>query len=388
MALRTSLYEEHVRAGGHLVSFGGWEMPLYYTSIREEHRAVRTAVGLFDVSHMGKLLVSGAGAARGLDTLSANGVPAEPGRARYTHLLRPDGTILDDVIFTCLAPDAYLCVCNAASREAVNVWLRERLRGPEIDDLTFRVLCLALQGPRSPELLARLAGDSVRALRAFRAAFVPPLGSTSALPGEGEGWGSILAAGAIAALASEPRPDPRDALLLTRTGYTGEVGFELFPWRSRGAGTWTALLEAGRAMGIRPVGLGARDTLRLEKGYLLSGQDFDGRQTPLEAGADRFVKWDHDFVGRAALRAQRDAGGYRHLVGLRMSGRGIPRRGCVVYVGDRAVGEVTSGTHSLSLGIGIALAYVDSDAASPGTRVDVEIRDGRHPATVTVPPFV
>ncbi|HEX9341772.1 MAG TPA: glycine cleavage system aminomethyltransferase GcvT [Thermoplasmata archaeon] len=395
MALRTPLYEAHRDAGARLIEFGGWEMPLQYSGIVDEHLTVRRAVGLFDVSHMGKLFVKGEAAHTALNRLSANALPTTPGRARYTHLLRDDGTILDDVIVTCLAPDRYFVVCNAGPRPAVVEWLRARLSGVRLDDSTERMLCLALQGPRAPQLLQRFTSVDLAAIRSFGAAaidFVPPApwGSRPrAVPPEIEGWGSRPSDGPANGARGDPSVSAgRAAFLVTRTGYTGEAGFELFPTAAEGAWVWSSLLSAGADVGLKPIGLGARDTLRLEKGYLLSGQDFDGRQTPLEVNSAWLVKWDRPFVGREALEAQRTRDDYPRLVGVRMEDRGIPRHDFAVVSGGSPIGRVTSGTRSPSLRVGIALASVDRDHAAPETRLEVDIRGTPHPARVVPLPFL
>lgn len=399
MAQRTPLHEAHREAGARFIEFGGWEMPLQYAGIVEEHLAVRRAAGLFDVSHMGKLFVEGTGACAALDRLSANDVPVRPGRARYTFLVREDGTILDDVIVTCLAADRYFVVCNAGPRPAVVAWLASRVPPDvRVRDATTAVLCLALQGPLAPAILGRLTLADVIGMKPFTGSVVrfsglalgPPTEAPSPL--EMEGWGSP----ASGELSSRNGGGSRDAsasggigaTLVTRTGYTGEPGFELFPPAERAREVWDALLAVGRDLGLRPVGLGARDTLRLEKGYLLSGQDFDGRQTPLEVNGSRVVKWDRSFLGREALEAQRARGDHPRLVGLRMEDRGIPRHGCRVRAGSEEAGVVTSGTMSPSLRVGIALASIEPAHAAPGTALQVEIREVRHPARVAPLPFL
>lgn len=392
MSLRTPLYDWHVAAGARIVEFGGWEMPLQFTSIVEEHLAVRRAVGLFDVSHMGKILVDGESADRGLDYLSANEIPRRPGRARYTHLLRQDGTILDDVIVTCLSPDRYLVVCNAGPRPEILGWIRDHLtEGVRISDVTATVLCLALQGPGAPALLRRLVDVDPASLKPFEGAslgFRPPTPSGPPLPPappEVQGWGASIPARGGGGTTGSGGMLP---VFVTRTGYTGEPGFELFPPAAWGRWIWESLLAEGSDLAIRPIGLGARDTLRLEKGYLLSGQDFDGRQTPLEVGCEWLVKWDHAFLGRESLAAQKARDVHPRLVGLRMQDRAIPRRGGRVRAEGRAVGTVTSGTLSPSLRVGIALASVDRSHASVGTELDVEVRGIAHPARVVRLPFL
>ncbi len=396
MVLRTPLFDWHVAAGARMIEFGGWEMPLQYSGILDEHLTVRRAVGLFDVSHMGKLLVSGPSAHAFLDGLSANDVPTQPGRARYTHLLREDATILDDVIVTCLAPSRFFVVCNAGPRPDVVAWLdSHRPATATVRDLTLTHLCLALQGPKAPELFGRLTSFDLSFLPAFRGAgidiWAPQRGGVGgAAPSEAEGWGwdpaDPLMAGPAECGKTPGSGGP--GCLVTRTGYTGEAGFELFPPSGPGSRLWTALLAAGADVGIRPIGLGARDTLRLEKGYLLSGQDFDGRQSPLEVNAEWVVKPDHAFVGRDALERQRARGDYPRLVGLRMEDRGIPRHGCAVLAGEVPAGTVTSGTLSPSLRVGIALASVAPEHASVGQRLVVDIRGTPHPASVVKLPFL
>ena len=391
MSSRTPLYEWHVAAGARMIEFGGWEMPLQYSGIVDEHLTVRRTVGLFDVSHMGKLLVQGASAHRFLDGLSVNDIAAVPGRARYTHLLRDDGTTIDDLIITALSPDRFFVVCNAGPRPAVVAWFdAHRPADVRIEDLTSSHLCLALQGPQAPALLQRFTSADLSTVKPFRGAvldFVPSRGAPAV---ETEGWGSPVP-DALMDAASGLQPTPASGgirFFVTRTGYTGEAGFELFPPATVGRGIWEALLAAGADVGIRPIGLGARDTLRLEKGYLLSGQDFTGSQTPLELNCAWIVKWDHPFVGRGALEAQRSRDDYRRLVGLRLLDRGIPRHECVVLGSDAPVGHVTSGTQSPSLRVGIALAAVDRAYAAIGSRVEVDIRGTPHPAQVVRLPFL
>ena len=396
MASRTPLYEWHRKAGARFIEFAGWEMPLQYAGIVEEHLTVRKAVGLFDVSHMGKIFIEGRESHAFVDFLGANDIPSTPGRARYTHLLRDDGTILDDVIVTCLAPDRFFMVCNAGPRAAVLSWLQAHAKsGVRLADRTDDFLCLALQGPRAPDLLQRFASVDLSKVKPFSGTivdFVPPAlwgAAPRAVPPEIEGWGSRTATDPSTPPRREPSvSDGRTAFLATRTGYTGEAGFELFPTSGEGPAAWEALLRSGEDLGIRPIGLGARDTLRLEKGYLLSGQDFDGHQTPLEVNSAWLVKWARPFLGREALERQRARDDYRRLVGIRMDERGIPRHGHPVRSRGKEAGQVTSGTMSPSLRVGIALASVDKSASAVGTPLDVDIRGTSHPAHVVKLPFL
>ncbi len=396
MALRTPLYDWHMAHGARMIEFGGWEMPLQYSGIVEEHLAVRGAAGLFDVSHMGKVLVEGPSAHIFLDGVSANDIPTVVGRARYTHLLREDGTIIDDVIVTALAEDCFFMVCNAGPRPSVLAWLdAHRPRDVRIRDITTTHLCLALQGPRAPDLLQRFTSAPLDAIKPFWGRGVGFRWPKDAPPAEGvpmetKGWGWPPDDALMVAVAGiSPTSVSGEAhVFLTRTGYTGEPGFELFPPAGAGQVVWRALIAAGADAGLRPIGLGARDTLRLEKGYLLSGQDFTGRQTPLEVNCAWVVKWGRPFVGKAALEAQRDRDAYPRLVGIRMADRGIPRHGCAVLAAGVPIGTVTSGTMSPSLRVGIALASVDKAHASPGTALDVDIRGTNHPAHVVRLPFL
>ena len=396
MPLRTPLYAWHEAAGARLIEFGGWQMPLQYTGIIEEHLTVRRGVGLFDVSHMGKLLVRGPSAHAFLDGLSANDIPTTPGRARYTQLLREDGTIIDDLIVTCLSSTDFFVVCNAGPRPRVLAWFAAH-RPPDaaVEDLTRSHLCIAVQGPRAPELLQRLTPTDLSAVRPFWGSVLAAAPTDdpvpeAAAPPETEGWG-WPAADPLMAAGSQLAPTgvsggPR--FLATRTGYTGEPGFELFPPEVPGQRLWAALMAAGHDLGVQPIGLGARDTLRLEKGYLLSGQDFTGSQTPLEVNSARVIRWDRPFLGREALQAQTARGDYPRLVGLRMMDRSIPRHGCGVLSGGARVGAVTSGTLSPTLRVGIALASVDRAHATVGTSLDVDIRGAPHSAQVVRPPFL
>lgn len=392
MGLRTPLYDWHVAAGARMIEFGGWDMPLQYTGIVEEHLAVRRAAGLFDVSHMGKLLAEGRAAHAFLEGLSANTIPTVAGRARYTHLLREDGTTLDDVIVTCLAKDRYFLVCNAGPRVAVVGWMEDhRPAGVGLRDLTLTHLCLAVQGPRAFDVLRRATFGDPDATKPFEAGtFRLRPHPLRASPQETEGWGSAIEDPLMAGFrgAEDTSASGGPPLFATRTGYTGEPGYELFPERGLGPAVWATLMEAGADLGLRPVGLGARDTLRLEKGYLLSGQDFDGRQTPLELNCAWIVKWDHAFLGREALAAQRDRDDYPRLLGMRLDDHGIPRHGCGVLASGAPVGKITSGTISPSLRVGIALASLNRASSAPGTTLSVDIRGTLHPARVVAPPFL
>jgi aminomethyltransferase len=355
----TPLGDAHRALGARLIEFGGWLMPVQYGSIIEEHRTVRGQVGLFDLSHMGELYVEGVDAGPAL----AAALVSDPsslaiGRAHYSMICAPDGGIIDDLIVYRLAEARFLVVANAGNAAVVSDALAERLVGfrAVLDDRSLATGLLAVQGPRAVEVLAPLTDADIGAVRYYAAT-----------------------EGTVAGI---------DALV-ARTGYTGEDGFEVFVETSHTVALWEALLDAVRAAGGMPVGLGARDTLRLEAGMPLYGNELDLATNPYEAGLGRVVKLGKpgDFVGRAALEKVARDGPTRRLVGLVVEGRGIARHGHPVWSGDRRSGVVTSGTQSPTLGVPIAMAYVAPADAEPGTVVDIEIRATRVPARVVALPF-
>jgi len=353
----TPLAAWHRAHGARMVEFAGWNMPLDYGGILAEHHAVRTAAGVFDVSHMSEFLVRGPDAATYLDRLVTNW----PGRlgvgsALYTPMCYPDGGTVDDLVIYRTGADAFGIVGNAGTHDQDWAWLLAQRRpdeAVELWDVGDQVGLVALQGPKAQDILADLA--------------VPPV---SDLPRFGFRW-PVAVAGV--------------RTLVSRTGYTGEDGFEIFARSEDILAVFDRLVTAG----ARPAGLGARDTLRLEARLPLYGHELGPDITPLEAGLKAFVRFDKpvDFVGRAALEAQRDSGPPRRLVGLFVDG-GIARAGHVVGAGDEPVGRVTSGTQSPTLGRPVALALVDRAHAAIGTALWVEIRGRRVPAVVTRLPFV
>jgi aminomethyltransferase len=375
---RTALFDFHSRHGAHLVPFAGWEMPLYYTSILAEHRAVREGVGLFDVSHMGLLTVDGGHAADLLARRTTAPVTTlVPGQARYTFLLEATGKIVDDLLVTRLDPGTeaatrtFLVVPNAARAREIEEILRQH-RGPDTTIRRFndRAALLAVQGPRSREVLEATFGWSLGGLGFYRAAWFP------ARPDAAE---------AVGVLGPRPPEALDDHLLVSRTGYTGELGFEILVRSDRA----DALAERLVAGGAVPVGLGARDTLRLEKGFLLSGQEFHRDRSPIEAGQERFVDFDHIFVGRPALEKEKAEGTVERLAGIEVETAGaIPRHGTPVHGAGGVTVAATSGGLSPGLGHGIALAYLPRALASPGTEVTLEIRGRSVPGRVVALPFV
>jgi aminomethyltransferase len=377
---RTPLYAFHLRHHAQMVPFAGWEMPLHYGSIVDEHRAVRSSVGLFDVSHMGILSVRGASAPALLSRrTTANVARIAPGICRYTFLLDAAGEIVDDLILTRVdeglgeAPPAFVVVPNAARADKIRDLLHEHRRPDTgVDRYNDDVAILAVQGPESRATLERLWGWSLQGLPPFHAGYFP--------------WTAGAPGSRVGRLMDDPFPGPlHEHALVSRTGYTGEPGYELFV---RGAAA-DEIAERLVTAGVRPCGLGARDTLRLEKGYLLSGQDFHEDRTPLEAGQERFVDFDHPFVGREALLKQKETGVAVRWVGLTVTDpSAIPRHGQVILAGSQPTGSVTSGGFSPTLQRGIALGYVATPAAANGTSLTIDIRGRPVAATVVPLPFV
>ncbi|HEY8799436.1 MAG TPA: glycine cleavage system aminomethyltransferase GcvT [Candidatus Limnocylindrales bacterium] len=356
---QSPLRGRHTALGAKLIEFGGWLMPVQYAGIIEEHRAVRERAGLFDLSHMGELFVEGPDAGAALAyALVTNPPTLAEGRAHYSMMTAADGGIVDDLIVYRLGPERFLVVANASNAQIVSDALAERLVGFKavLDDRSLATALVAIQGPRSVEIVRPLTDIDLEALRYY-----------------------AIAEGNVAGIPA----------LVARTGYTGEDGFEVFVDTARAVDLWDALMAAGNDRGLAPIGLGARDTLRLEAGMPLYGNELDRSTNPFEANLGRVVKLDKsgDFVGRAALEKVARDGAARRLVGLEMRGRGIARHGYRVHVGDRPTGVVTSGTQSPSLGRAIAMAYVATADAAPGTMLDVEIRDQRIPAEVVALPF-
>ncbi|MTG88262.1 glycine cleavage system aminomethyltransferase GcvT [Cellulosimicrobium sp. BIT-GX5] len=384
---RSPLHDEHVALGANLTTFGGWLMPLRYTSDLAEHRAVREAAGLFDLSHMGEIEVAGPQAAAALDhALVGNLSAVAPGRARYTMICQEDGAVLDDLVVYRLAQERFLVVANAGNADLVARELVARAEGFDatVTDQGAETALVAVQGPRAEEIVAGLtdpadpaAAQAVRDLRYYAA--VP--------------------------LALRTDTGPVDALV-ARTGYTGEDGFELFVPADRAADLWRTTLAAGAPLGLVPAGLSARDSLRLEAGMPLYGHELDTTTTPYEAGLGRVVKLDKveadgsplEFVGRAALAARRTSEPARVLVGLQGLGRRPARAGYAVVLPDaepggavgesaRRVGTVTSGAPSPTLGHPIALAYVTPELSAEGTRLAVDVRGRAEPVVVVPLPF-
>lgn len=357
---QTPLYQLAVELKARLTSFGGWEMPVQFVGIGLEHQAVRTAAGMFDISHMGKFACKGKDLIAQLQRLVPSDLGRlQPGQAQYTVLLSDRAGIIDDIIFYYQGEDAAgaqqgIIIVNAATSAKDKAWLLQQIDPNlvELQDLSAQRVLIAIQGPKAADYLQSLVQEDL--------SLVKPFGHTDA---------TIL---------GEPG-------FIARTGYTGEDGFEVMVEPTVGVKLWQNLHQAG----VVPCGLGARDTLRLEAAMALYGQDIDETTTPLEAGLGWLVHLDSkgDFIGRAVLEQQKLAGVPRRLVGLQMQGRNIARHGYQVLADGRIVGEITSGTISPTLGYPVALAYVPIELAKVGQQLEVEIRGKTYPALVVKKPF-
>lgn len=353
---RTPLYDVHRALGARMVEFGGWEMPLQYSGILKEHRAVRTCAGLFDVSHMGEIEIRGPRAPEACQRLTVNDVRRlHDGEAQYTMFCCVDGGVIDDVILHRMSEARFFFCVNAANRETDLAWVREHSGGAEVVDRGDDYAQLALQGPRATAILARLTRIPLLDIPSFR--FVE---------------GSVAGCHAIVA----------------HTGYTGEDGWEIYCAPEAARQVWDAVLEAGAPEGILPVGLGARDTLRLESALPLYGHELTRDITPYEAGLGWVVRLEKgDFIGREALQRQKREGVKRCRVGLVLREPGIPRDGYRILHAGEPVGKITSGTMSPTLGKAIALGYVPAELAQVGTQLAVEIRGRSVAAEVVRLPF-
>jgi aminomethyltransferase len=353
---RTPLFAAHQALGARFVDFGGWQMPVQYTGIIAEHHAVRQRAGLFDVSHMGEIELRGPRALAACQALTVNDVGRlHDGQAQYSLLCLPSGGVVDDIIVHRIAPERLLLCVNAGNTEKDLAWVREHRGGAEVVDRSAEVAQLALQGPRATDILMPVTDLPLRDIPSF-----------SFREGQVAGRRALVA----------------------HTGYTGEDGWEVYCGAEAALAVWNALLDAGRPFGIAPAGLGARDTLRLERALPLYGHELTEETTPLEAGLGWVVRLNKgEFIGRDVLLRQREAGVERNLVGLLMRAPGIPRQGYRIFHGRDAVGAVTSGTKSPTLGKAIALGYVASTWEEVGTKLGIEIRGRMSEAEVVPLPF-
>lgn len=354
---RLPLHDRHVAAGARFASFAGFEMPMWYSGIVDEHHAVRQTAGLFDVSHMGEVFVRGLGATAAVDRLVTNRCAALPvGKALYTAMCRPDGGIVDDLIVARLGDEEWLICVNAANRHKDADWIQAQIGGEaEVTDDSDAWAQLAIQGPKAVGIVQQVVGAGLLLPAPFHVA-----------------WAELAGV----------------RVLLSRTGYTGEDGFEIYMPRDHAEPVFDALVAAGQPEGLKLAGLGCRDTLRLEARLALYGQDIDDSTTPVQAGLSWVVGWDKaDFIGRDALLAERAAGPARVLRGFVLTEKGVMRHGYPIFDGERQVGEITSGSVAPTLGsVSIGLGYVDREVAEREELL-IGIRDRRVPATVTKKAF-
>jgi aminomethyltransferase len=355
---RTPLYEQHCQLGARMVEFGGWEMPVQYSGILDEHRAVRTRAGLFDVGHMGEFDVWGKEALAFLQHLVPNDVSRlAVNQALYTQLCRPDGGVIDDLLIYCLGKADYMLVVNAGNIEKDFAWIQEQGQGFEVNlsDMSDSTSLLALQGPAALEILQPLTQVDLSSVAYYH-----------------------VAPGRVNQLTC----------LISRTGYTGEDGFELYCSVDHVASLWTSLLATGKEYGILPAGLGARDTLRLEAAYCLYEHELTEQTNPLEAGLSWTIKLAKgDFVGHEALARIKAEGLKRKLVGVEMIERGVCRGGYAIYNEEQQIGALTSGAPSPTLNKNIGMGYVEVAHAVPGKTVQIDIRGRRTAARIVALPF-
>ncbi|MCM0604764.1 MAG: glycine cleavage system aminomethyltransferase GcvT [Xanthomonadaceae bacterium] len=364
MSKRTALYDEHVALGGRVVEFGGWDLPVQYTGLADEHKACRTAIGLFDVSHMGEFIVEGDRALDFLNTLVTNDLSKiSDGQAMYTAMCHESGGIVDDLIIYKRSKDKFFVVVNASNTDkdfahAVKIKkMFPEFASVRLDNDSSNYTQIAVQGPRATELVQSFSDQDLSKVKTYWFT-------------EGKFSGEI-------------------PCFFARTGYTGEDGFELYvPW-DMGPKVWRALVEKGTPMGLKPCGLGARDTLRTEMKYPLYGHELDDDTTPLESGLAWVTKLDKKtFIGKDAITKKKESGIKYSLIGLKALGKLIPRQGYTVHDGsDRRIGLVTTGTFAPSLGYSVAIARVESGFAKVGTKLKIKVRDNFLDVEVTPTPF-
>ena len=360
MSLRSPLYEIHKELGARFTEFAGFEMPIHFSSIKDEHLTVRRTVGLFDVSHMSNVWITGKDAEKLISLTTLEDAVKIPDKmSQYTAFLREDGTVIDDTIFMHL-DDKYMIIPNAGMSDIVTKWLNEKATEYDIyataENVSRDFVILAIQGPKSRDTLQKLTKTDLKTVGFFGCQYI----------------------------------DIADVnCIISHTGYTGELGFELNITPPKQAEeVFQKILIAGKEFGIKPIGLGARDTLRLEKGFILAGNEFKGGRTPLEAVMSWTINWDHDFIGKDSLLKQKEKGDYERLTSMICIDKGIPREGCKIQKDGKKVGIVTSGTMSPCLKTGIAMGYVHPEFREKESILEIIIRDKPVKAKVVRPPIV
>lgn len=356
---KTPLYNQHVALGAKMVPFAGYEMPVQYAGVSHEHHVVRQKVGMFDVSHMGEFWVEGADATAFLNSVTSNDVAKlTPGKVQYSCLPNATGGIVDDLLVYCVNDTKYMLVVNASNMAKDWAWLQQFAGNFNVrmTDVSEDTALLAVQGPLAAQALQSLTDLNLESMTYY-----------------------TFGIGSFAGVSN---------VLVSATGYTGAGGFEIYLPNDHAAAAWDAIVAAGAPFGLEPIGLGARDTLRLEMGFCLYGNDIDDTTSPIEAGLSWITKFTKEFTNSAALKAQKEQGVVRKLVGIKMIDRGIPRHGYpIVDASGAAVGEVTSGTMAPSLNEAIGMAYVPTASAAPGSTVWVEVRGKALKAEVVSLPF-
>ncbi len=356
---KTPLYDQHVALGAKMVPFAGYEMPVQYAGVSHEHHVVRQKVGMFDVSHMGEFWVEGADATAFLNSVTSNDVAKlTPGKVQYSCLPNATGGIVDDLLVYCVNDTKYMLVVNASNMAKDWAWLQQFAGNFDVrmTDVSEGTALLAVQGPLAAQALQSLTDLDLGAMTYY-----------------------TFGIGTFAGVSD---------VVVSATGYTGAGGFEIYIPNAHAAAAWDAIIAAGAPFGLEPIGLGARDTLRLEMGFCLYGNDIDDTTSPIEAGLGWITKFTKEFTNSAALKSQKEAGVARKLVGIKLLERGVPRHGYPIVDADgNAVGEVTSGTMAPSLNEAIGMAYVPTASAAPGSIVLVEIRGKALKAEVVSLPF-
>jgi glycine cleavage system T protein (aminomethyltransferase) len=358
MTRHTPLYEDHVKLGGRMVSFAGWELPVQYSGVIDEHKAVRNAAGIFDVSHMGQIVFTGPDALACVQNLTTNDASKlTDGKAQYSILCNERGTVIDDVIVYRFSENRFMMVVNGSNVDKDFEWCKSHTTGDvKAEDISDSYALIALQGPKAADILSKLTDADLASLPSYS-----------------------FTEGAI---------DGKSDCIIARTGYTGEDGFELFCKPEDASAIWQSLIEHGKPLGLLPAGLGARDTLRLEMKFSLYGQEITEETLPIESGLAWVVKMDaSDFIGRDAIAAAKEKGLNRKLVGFKMTEKGIPRQGYPIMLNDEEVGVVTSGTMSPSLGEAIGIGFVPKSGVSIGDTISIDIRGRGKKAEIVKTPF-
>ncbi|MCK5784928.1 MAG: glycine cleavage system aminomethyltransferase GcvT [Candidatus Sabulitectum sp.] len=358
MDKRTPLYERHVALGATIQSFAGYLMPIKYDAIKKEHMAVRESVGAFDLTHMGEFRVTGSDSTAFLDNLLTNDASVDNGKAYYSTMCYPDGGIVDDLIVYRIGDQEYLMVVNAANLEKDWAWVQSHLQSFDVSitNESDETALVAIQGPKAQEVCSKLTHEDLESI-----------GYYEHTTGKFAGVDALIA----------------------RTGYTGEDGFEIYMKYPDAEAVWDSVMEAGEKFGIVPIGLGARDTLRLEVGYPLYGNDIDHSTTPIEAKLGWVVKLktEKNFIAREVLEQQKADKPGRYLVGMTVTGKGFPRHGTPLFSGDRKVGIVTSGSIAPAIGQAVCLGYVERGYQKRGSELEAEVRGKRIPVKIVKIPF-